>query len=301
VEWAARRSSTARRGERSVANEAYGDIRTMSPAEHWAHFERSWVALQSYTYLGKGSPYLDKGVDREVMPLRHDMRNSTGGVMAAPLCIASPEPWWRDDECVPAPVTMSYDILDPAHDVVRLEVLREVISIGRQMGFSRSRIVDADDHDRVIAIATGSGVSLGDVPPGFEPVDNPVTVLEDAPDLPTLRDVFGVVAGPDGSLQIEKVTPALSSPHAALHLGPINIALEAAVTDELARVTGTDAFQVEHWSVMMVKPGYVGPFRATARVVGRGPRFGVEATMTDAGNGNRTIATASASFRRVDG
>lgn len=282
-----------------MGNESYGDIRTLTPEEHWAHFAKSWVALQSYTYLGKGTPVLDTGVERETMPLRHDMRNSTGGIMAAPLCIASPEPWWRDDECVPAPVTMSYCILDPAHDVRRIEVLREVISIGRQMGFSRSRIVDADDHGRVIAISTGSGVSLGDVPPGFEPVDNPVTELVDSPDLPELRDVFGVHPGPDGGLQIDQVTPDLSSPHSALHLGPINIALEAAAIDELERVTGTRDHQVEAWTVLMVKPGYVGPFVARATVLGRGDRVGIDATMTDEGNGGRTIATVSAAFRRV--
>jgi hypothetical protein len=282
-----------------MANEAYGDIRQMSPEEHWKHFEKSWAALKSYTYLGKGTPFMDVGVERETMPLRHDMRNATGGVMAAPLCILAPEPWWKDDECIPAPVTMSYAVLDPAHDVQRLEVLRTVISIGRQQGFSRSRVVDADNHDRVIALSIGSGVSLGDVPPGFYPVVNPITELVDSPDLPRLRDVFGVVPGPDGVLQINAVTPALASPHSALHLGPINIALEAAAMDELERVTGSDAFQVEHWSIVMVKPGYHGPFRATATVIGNGPRVGVEAVMTDAGAGGRTIASVSASFRRV--
>ena len=284
------------------ANQSLGDIRTLTPEEHWQHFEKSWIALQSYTDLGKGTPFLDVGVDREIMPLRHDMRNSTGGVMAAPLCIASPEPWWRYDECVPAPVTMAYDVLDPAHDVKRLEVLREVVSIGRQMGFSRARIVDADDHERVIAMTSGSGVSLGDVPPGFYLVDNPVTQLDDSPDLPRLRDVFGVLDGPDGTVEISKVTPALSSPHSALHLGPINIAIEAAVTDELERVTGTADFQVETWHVMFVKPGYLGPFRARATVVGAsGSRVGVEATMVDVGAGGRVIATVNASFRRVGG
>lgn len=285
-----------------MGNESYGDIRALTPEEHWQHFEKSWRALQSYTYLGKGTPFLDTGVEREIMPLRHDMRNSTGGVMAAPLCIASPEPWWRDDECVPAPVTMAYDILEPAYDVKRIEVLREVVSIGRQMGFSRARIVDADDHDRVIAMSSGSGVSLGGVPPGFYLVDNPVTELDDSPDLPRLRDVFGVVDGPDGSLEISKVTPALSSPHSALHLGPINIAVEAAAIDELERLTGTTDFQVEQWHVMFVKPGYVGPFRAKAIVVGAGgPKVGVEATMVDAGAGDRVIAAVNAVFRRVDG
>jgi len=175
-----------------VGNTSFGDIRTLSPEEHWAHFERSWLALRSYTYLGKTTPFLDAGVQSEAMPLRHDMRNSTGGIMAAPLCILSPEPWWRDEECVPAPVTMSYAVLDPAYDVRRLETLREVVSVGRQMGFSRSRIVDADDHGRIIALSTGSGVSLGGVPPGFSAVDNPVNLVADAPDLPALLDVFGI-------------------------------------------------------------------------------------------------------------
>lgn len=284
-----------------MGNESYGDIRTLTPAEHWAHFEKSWRALKSYTYLGKGTPYLDAGVEEESMPLRNDMRNSTGGITAAPLCILSPEPYWRDDECVPAPVTMTYDILDPAHDVRRLVVERSVISLGRQMGFSRARIVDADNRDRVIAISTGSGVSLGDVPPGFYPVDNPVTELDPDAELPALRDVFGVLPGPGGTLDIGKVTPEISSPHSALHQGPINIALEAAAIDELERVAGTPDFQVEHWTVLFVKPGYIGPFRAAATVLGdpRADRLGIEATMTDEGSGGRVIASASAAFRQV--
>jgi hypothetical protein len=295
------RSVAAQDEEAAVGNEAYGDIRAMSPEEHWKHFEKSWRALKSYTYLGKGTPFLDVGVEKETMPLRHDMRNSTGGLMASPLCILSPEPYWRDDECVPAPVTMTYDILDPAHDVKRLDVIRDVISVGRTMGYSRARIVDANDHDRVIAISTGSGASLGDVPPGFYPVDNPINDVADSPDLPPLRDVFGILKAPDGSLQIEKVTPQIASPHSALHQGPINFALEAAAMDELERVLGTVDFQIEHYTVLMVKPGYIGPFVATATVVNtKGPRFGVEATLRDEGHNNRIIATASAAFRRVD-
>jgi hypothetical protein len=288
-----------------MANASLGDIRTVTPEEHWAHFARAWVALKTYTYLGKRTPQMDAGVDRETMPLRHDMRNATGGVMAAPLCLAAPEPFWLDDECVPAPVTMSYDILDPAQDVKRVEVLREVISIGRQMGFSRSRIVDADDPSRVIALSSGSGVSLGDVPPGFQPIENPVTELEDSPDLPSLCDVFGIARGAEGERRIEKVTPAIASPHAALHLGAINIALEAAAMDALERATGSRAFQVEQWSVMMVKPGYTGPFVARATVVGagsvggRGARMGIQALLTDEGAKGRIMATASAAFRRV--
>ncbi len=285
-----------------MANESHGDIRAVTAAEHWEHFNKAWVALKSYTYLGKTTPYLDRGATREMMPLRHDMRNSTGGVMAAPLCLLSPEPWWRDDECVPAPVTMTYDIIDPAYDVKRLETLRSVISIGRQMGFSRSRIVDADNHDRVIALSTGSGVSLGDVPPGFEAPNNPVNDMDDSPDLPQLRDVFGIERTADGVLEIAKVVPEISSPHAALHIGPINIALEAAATDALIAACGHDRLQVEHWSVVLVKPGFVGPFRATAAVVGVNQstgRYVLEASMIDVGTNGRAIATAQASFRAI--
>jgi len=281
-----------------MKNASLGDIRDVSPDEHWAHFARAWVALKTYTYLGKRTPQMDAGVDRETMPLRHDMRNAAGGVMAAPLCIAAPEPYWLDDECVPAPVTMTYQVLDPARDVRRVEVLREVISIGRQMGFSRARIVDADDPARVIALSSGSGVSLGDAPKGFVPVENPPAELEDSPALPSLCEVFGIRPRPDGARVIDGVTPAIASPHAALHLGAINIALEAAAMDALAAATGSPAWQVEQWSVMMVKPGYTGPFVARAAVVAaRGERIGIEAAMTDEGAKGRVMATAMAAFR----
>ncbi len=292
------RDRTMRGG--SVANESLGDIRTLTPEEHWAHFERAWKALKSYTYLGKTTPVMDKGVERETMPLRSDMRNSTGGITAGPLCILAPEPDWLDDECVPAPVTMTYTIVDPAYDVARLETVREVISVGRAMGYSRARVVDANDHRRVIALSSGSGVSLGGVPPGFYPIDNPVNDVPDSPDLPSLRDVFGILKRSDGSLEIEKVTPMIASPHSALHQGPINFALEAAATDELERALGTLDLQIDFYSVMFVKPGYQGPFVATADVVNpAGPRFGVEMTMRDEGNNDRIIATACAAYYRV--
>jgi acyl-coenzyme A thioesterase PaaI-like protein len=278
----------------------YGDIRTVSPEEHWRHFAKTWRALKSYTYLGKTTPFLDAGVTTEAMPFRHDMRNSTGGITAGPLCVLAPEPWWRDDECVPAPVTMTYEVLDPGHDVTRLECVRDVISLGRTMGYSRSRVVDAHDHTRVIAISTGSGASLGGVPPGFYPVDNPVNEAPDSPDLPPLREVFGITRRPDGALVIDTVTPEIASPHSALHQGPINFALEAAAMDELERLLGTKDVQVEGYSVTFVKPGYVGPFVATATVTTpRGPRFGVEMTMRDEGADNRIIATAMAAFRQA--
>ena len=56
------------------------DIRTTTNEDHWSEFETAWTALMTYRYLGKFSPELDTGVERETMPLRrHDMRNATGG------------------------------------------------------------------------------------------------------------------------------------------------------------------------------------------------------------------------------
>src|SRR4029453_10365927 len=97
---------------------------------YWDRFERRWTGLLSYRYLGKSSPALDRG-GREKMRLRNDMRNPAGGIMAAALCIASPESGgMADDAFVPNPVIASLHILDDARDVGEIEVWREVIRIG---------------------------------------------------------------------------------------------------------------------------------------------------------------------------
>ena len=276
------------------------DIRTISRDEYWDHFETAWTSLLTYRYLGKLTPELDANVERETMPVRHDMRNSTGGIMAAPLCIASPEPFWNDDQCVPAPVVMSYEILDPARDVRQLVVTRDVIHLGRTMGFSRSRIADAAAPDRLVAVSTGTGVSLGDVPEGYEKVDNPPVPVEDSPSLPPLHSVFGATQGSDGLWRLPPLQAEFSAPHAALHLGPINIVLERAAMDRAEEHAGTDALQVESWTVMMVRPGTVGPFRAEAEVMtGGSERMPIELTLHDEGNNDRVISTAVAIFRSV--
>lgn len=276
------------------------DIRSADSERHWDEFADAWNALLTYRYLGKVSPGIDAGVDIETMPLRHDMRNPTGGVLASPMVVAAPEPYWLDDDCVPAPVVMSYEILDPARDVTRVEVRREVIHLGRTMGFSRSAVVDAADPGRVIAVSSGTGVSLGDVPSGFEPVDNPPLPVEDSPDLPPLSEVFGVERGADGAWRLPELTPEHASPHAALHIGPLNVALETAANEAVFAVLG-ERFQIETWTVMMVRPGTVGPFRAVAEVQStRNDRIPVQATLHDEGRDDRVIATAVAVYRAAE-
>jgi Uncharacterized protein, possibly involved in aromatic compounds catabolism len=281
-------------------NESHGDIRETSGIDHWKHFEKAWQALITYTYLGKTTEGLDLGVSETQMPLRHDMRNAAGGITAFPLCVLAPEADWADDECVPAPVIMTYEILDPGHDVKRLTVLRDRASVGRTMGFSHSRIVDYDNHNRVIALSSGMSVTLGDVPPGFYKVDNPVNDAADTPDLPPLSKVFRVIEQGENRHVIEKVIPELATPHSALHQGPINVALETAGVAALERAAGPGPYQVWSYSVMMIKPGYQGPFVASAKVINpAGPVFGVEMSLIDEGANGRLMATANATFRKA--
>jgi len=201
--------------------------------------------------LGKRTPVLDVGVERETMPLRHDMRNAAGGVMAAPLCIAAPEPYWLDDVVVPAPVLMSYEIVDAARDVREVEVLPRGHPHRSHDGFQpgpHRRRRQSRPRDR--------GVDRRGRQPRYQPtesfaaVDNPPIDVVDAPDMPRLHEVFGATRVDRGVWQLPAMGDGMSAPHGALHLGPINVALEAAAMDAL----GDDAAQVTSWTVTMQRP-----------------------------------------------
>ena len=112
-----------------------------------------WSSLLSYRYIGRNHSSMDTGPVDNTVTLRHDMRNAAGGLMVSPISISSPEGGGRSDlVAVPNPVIHSCQILDDARDVKRIEVFRsESLKEGKTMGVSRSKIVDADNHDRVIA------------------------------------------------------------------------------------------------------------------------------------------------------
>ena len=277
------------------------DIRETPADEYWSDFENKWTALMTYRYLGKVSSALDNAPDGTTMPLRHDMRNAAGGIMAAPLCIAAPESGgMADDLYVPNPVIASMQILDDARDVKMVAVLSETIHLGRSMGFSRSRVVDLDNMDRVIALSTGMGVSLGAAPPGFEKVDNPPLDVEDSPSMPPLHQVFGASKRPDGTWILPELQGEFASPDAALHLGPIHIVLETAANDLAAERAGTDQLQIESWQVMFVARGKVGPFRTSGETFDGGQgRIGVRLNLHDEGNGDRVTSVGSGVYRRL--
>ncbi|MDT5277945.1 MAG: hypothetical protein QOE52_4832 [Mycobacterium sp.] len=272
------------------------DIREGPPEEYWERLRQMLGpdGLITYWYLGRA---FNQAEDPDTVRLRRDMRNSAGGIMAAPLAIAAPETGgWRDREAVPAPVTYGLHIIDDARDVSEIRVSRSTVRRGSRIGFSRSEITDAADTSRLIAVTTGVGVKLGDAPPSFRPVDLPPETPDTA-DLPPLHVVFGAQRDPDG-WRLPALTSRLASTSASLHLGPIHVVFEAAATELAAKLIGTDTVQVEDWDVHFAAPGRAGPFLVlTNGSAGPGGRVVVRFTLVDEGRGRAVVAAGAATFR----
>ena len=136
------------------------DIRELadSPEEYAAELRRRWGGLLSYRYIGRSYAQMDLGPVDNTVTIRRDMRDGAGGLLLGMLGIASPEGGHMSDlEAVPNPVIHSCQILDPGVGVRRIEIISEELKRGRQMGYSRSKIVDADNPARVLALDRGSG------------------------------------------------------------------------------------------------------------------------------------------------
>nr|MDT0665251.1 hypothetical protein [Micromonospora sp. DSM 115978] len=230
------------------------------------------------------------------------MRNAAGGLLVAPISISAPEGDVGPDlVAVPNPVIHSCQILDDARDVTRIEVVEsEILKLGARMGYSRSKIVDADDHGRVIALTEGQGVNLGTPPAGLEKMPEDKLVIVDSPDLPPLWKVFGAARGDGGRWKLPELSVDLASPDAALHIGPQHVVLETAAVDLAAELAGTDRLQMRSWHVMFLSRGKVGPFRVDGEAVaGAGGRVGVRLTLHDEGHDDRAVTAASASLEIV--
>jgi hypothetical protein len=182
--------------------------------------------------------------------------------------------------------------------VQTIEVLDSgLIHQGRTMGYGRCRIVDATNHDRVIAFIDGQGATIGAPPEGLErmEVDDAKLEIADSPDLPPLWRVFGAARRDDGNWVLPELSAEFASPDAALHIGPQHVVLEAAAVDFAAAPAGTRRLQVRGWHVMFLARGKVGPFRVdgTAYDAPTG-LVGVRLLIHDEGNGGRAITSASA-------
>ena len=279
------------------------DIRELTGAqEDYANeLRRRWGGLLSYRYIGRRYASMDQGPVDDTVALRHDMRNATGGLLLAVLGISSPEGGGMSDlEAVPNPVIHSCQILDAGRDVTRIKVVSETLKRGRQMGYSRSRIVDADHPERVVALTEGQGISIGTPPEGLDKMEvNPIDVV-DSPDLPPLWKVFGANRRDSGDWALGELVVELASPDAALHIGPQFVILETAAADLAAGVTGSDRLQGVSSHVMFIARGKVGPFRVEGEpTAGPDGVVGVRVLLHDEGVDDRVTTAGSYLFRVV--
>ena len=113
------------------------DIRELAgdPDAYRTELERRWSGLLSYRYIGRSHSSMNLGTEDNTVRIRRDMRNEAGGIMVAPLAIASPEGCQTDLVAVPNPVISSVQVIDPAVDVDAFEVLGSgLVHQGRTMG-----------------------------------------------------------------------------------------------------------------------------------------------------------------------
>jgi hypothetical protein len=265
---------------------------------------RRWTGLLSYRYIGRNHSSMNLGEPDDTVTIRRDMRNEAGGIMVAPLAIASPEGCQTDMVAVPNPVIASVQIVDPGYDVGRIQIVGSgIVHQGRTMGYGRCKIVDADNPERVIAFNEGQGAIIGTPPEGLDRMDVSGTelVIEDSAELPPLWQAFGARKRRDGHWVLPALSAELASPDAALHIGPQHVVLETAAIDLAASVAGTRALQVISWHVMFMSRGKVGPFRVegTAHIAGSGGggrRVGVRMLLHDEGNADKAVTSAAAVF-----
>jgi hypothetical protein len=279
------------------------DIRelTSDQQEYAAELQRRWGNLLSYRYIGRTYESMDSDHEDNTVTLRHDMRNASGGLLLAVMGISSPEGGGMSDlEAVPNPVIHSCLILDPGHDVRRIEVVSETLKRGRQMGYSRSRIVDADQPSRLLALTEGQGISLGSPPEGLQKMPlNPIEVV-DSPDLPPLWHVFGARRRDDGHWALGQLVTELASPDASLHLGPQFVVMETAAADAASDPTGGANLQGVSSHVMFLSQGKVGPFRVECQAISPVDDLIVVRTLLhDEGRGDRPITSGTYMFRVV--
>lgn len=279
------------------------DIRELQndPEAYAAELRQRWGGLLSYRYIGRTWSQMDLGPADNTVTVRRDMRSPGGAILLAVLGIAAPEGGGMSDlEAVPNPVIHSCQVLDPGRDVQRFEVVSEVLKQGRQMAYSRSRIVDADEPGRVLALTQGQGISIGTPPDGLEKMPVDPIVVEDGPDLPPLWQVFGATRRTDGHWALPVVSSEVASPDAALHLGPQFVLLETAAFDLTTEVVGTDQVEAVSSHVMFLARGKVGPFRAEAEpVTGSDGATAVRIVIHDEGDGDRAVTAGSYQFRVV--
>jgi acyl-coenzyme A thioesterase PaaI-like protein len=275
------------------------ELQNATAEEFWTRFAAVMGGpdgLMTYRYLGP-RPSPDEE-DTSFMPLRRDMRNPAGGLMAAPLAVSAADAGGMKSDAggVPAPVTSAVRLLDSGQGVTCVKTCNPRLHRGRSIGFTQGEIVDADNPDRLLAITTGTSINVGEAPAGYAFVD-PGERVPDSPELPPLPEAFGATRRPDGRWQLPELSQRIGSTSGSLHIGPIQATMEAAAMDVAAEAAGTDQLQIEDWSVMYMQRGKIGPFVATGQPMPARDRFAARLLLRDEGNGGRIVSSAAAVFR----
>jgi hypothetical protein len=182
--------------------------------------------------------------------------------------------------------------------VHRIEIVSEELKRGRQMGYSCSKIVDADQPTRVLALTEGQGISIGTPPEGLQKMSVEPIEVTDSPELPPLWQVFGGHRRADGRWALPELDDKVASPDAALHIGPQFVILETAALDLAADIAGTDQLQGVSSHTMFVARGKVGPFRVDGEpFAGADGTVAVRVVMHDEGADDRVTTVGSYLFR----
>jgi hypothetical protein len=279
-------------------------LQNVEQNEFWDRFAEvmgSPDGLMTYRYLNcRQDPVSLEGH----MDIRRDMRNASGGLMAAPLSIAMAE-GRGDDVAVPAPVMGSVHIVDDGRDVERVVSfpMDGPSKSGRTLYFGAGGlVVDADNRDRVLAFTQGMGVNLAAAPPGYEYVPPAPSGITDSPDLPPLHEAFGARRNERDRWQLPELSQQTASTSGTLHHGATQVVLERTAFELASEHANADALQIEDWSVMYTSAGRVGPFEATGTVIGpdaHPQRYAAQVQLVDRGMDDRLIAIGVALFRPI--
>jgi hypothetical protein len=285
-----------------VADDEIIALQNVGEGEFWERFAQvmgSPDGLMTYRYLNcRQDPVSLEGH----MDLRRDMRNPAGGLMAAPLSIGMAE-GRGDDVSVPAPVMGSIHIIDDGHDVQSVVSLPAdgLSKSGRTLSFGAGGlIVDADNRDRVLAFTQGMAVNLATAPSGYEYVPPAASGITDSPELPPLHEAFGARRNAEGLWQLPELSQQTASTSGTLHHGATQVVLEQVAFELASTQAGTDALQIEDWTVMYTSAGKVGPFAASGSVIGphaHPQRFAARVQLVDLGMHSRLVAIGVGLFR----
>ena len=223
---------------------ALKDIRELKndPEAYAAELEQRWTGLLSYRYIGRNHGSMNTGAVDNTVTLRRDMRNATGGLLVAPISISSPEGDVGSDlVAVPNPVIHSCQILDAARDVTRIEVIEsEVLHAGARMGYSRSKIVDADDHTGSSRSRRGRASRSASCPRDSRRCPRTSSRSSTRPTSRRCGRCSAHRAATTATGRSPELSVEMASPDAALHIGPQHVVLETAAIDAAAELAGTD-------------------------------------------------------------